>query len=60
MHFRQRPTTGIFVYAKPKDQTEKNHNKRAFSLIELNTREPYLKDVIDFHPQDINTHHQYK
>ncbi|MEC5143126.1 site-specific integrase [Chitinophaga sp. 212800010-3] len=31
----QRPTTGIFIYTKPKDQTEKNHNKQALSLIEL-------------------------
>lgn len=31
----QRPSTGIFVYAKPKDQTQKNHNKEALTLLEI-------------------------
>ena len=31
----QRPSTGIFIYAKPKDQIQKNHNKQALSLIEV-------------------------
>lgn len=31
----QRPSTGIFVYTKPKNQTEKNHNKQALALIEI-------------------------
>lgn len=31
----QRPSTGIFIYARPKNQTEKNHNKEALALIEL-------------------------
>lgn len=31
----QRPTTGIFTYAKPKDQIQKNHNKQAFALLEV-------------------------
>lgn len=31
----QRPTTGIFIYNKPKNQIEKNHNKEALALIEL-------------------------
>ena len=31
----QRPTTGIFIYAKPKDQIQKNHNKEALTLIEV-------------------------
>lgn len=29
----QRPSTGIFIYTKPKDQIEKNHNKEALALI---------------------------
>lgn len=31
----QRPSTGIFIYSKPKNQVEKNHNKEALALIEL-------------------------
>jgi integrase len=31
----QRPSTGIFIYTKPKDQTQKNHNKEALSLLEI-------------------------
>ena len=31
----QRPATGIFIYVKPKNQVEKNHNKEALSLLEL-------------------------
>ncbi len=30
----QRPSTGIFIYAKPKDQVQKNHNKEALALLE--------------------------
>jgi hypothetical protein len=30
----QRPTTGIFIYKKPKDQIQKNHNKEALALLE--------------------------
>lgn len=30
----QRPTTGIFIYAKPKNQSEKNHNKEALLILE--------------------------
>lgn len=30
----QRPSTGIFIYSKPKNQIEKNHNKEAISLLE--------------------------
>ena len=30
----QRPSTGIFVYTKPKDQIQKNHNKEALHLLE--------------------------
>jgi hypothetical protein len=27
----QRPSTDIFIYTKPKTQTEKNHNKESFA-----------------------------
>lgn len=30
----QRPATGVFIYTKPKDQIEKNHNKEALLLLE--------------------------
>src|SRR5215216_7094152 len=31
----QRPSTGVFIYTKPKNQIEKNHNKQALSLLEI-------------------------
>lgn len=31
----QRPSTGIFIYKHPKDQTQKNHNKESLALIKL-------------------------
>lgn len=31
----ERPSTGIFIYAKPKDQIQKNHNKEALALLEV-------------------------
>ncbi len=31
----QRPSTGIFIYTRPKDQIQKNHNKEARSLLEI-------------------------
>lgn len=31
----QRPATGIFIYTKPKDQVQKNHNKQALMLLEV-------------------------
>lgn len=31
----QRASTGIFTYFKPKNQTEKNHNKEALSILEV-------------------------
>ena len=31
----QRPSTGIFIYTKPKDQIQKNHNKEALKLLEV-------------------------
>lgn len=30
----QRPSTGVFIYSKPKDQIQKNHNKQALALLE--------------------------
>src|SRR5258705_905054 len=30
----QRHATGIFIYKKPKDQIQKNHNKEALALLE--------------------------
>jgi integrase len=30
----QRPSTNIFTYVKPKNQTEKNHNKESFNLLD--------------------------
>jgi integrase len=31
----QRPSTGIFIYAHPKNQEQKNHNKEALKLLEV-------------------------
>ena len=31
----QRPATGVFIYANPKDQIQKNHNKEALKLLEV-------------------------
>jgi integrase len=31
----QRPSTGIFIYKNPKDQTQKSHNKQALALLEI-------------------------
>lgn len=31
----QRPSTGIFIYTKPKDQAQKNHNKESLALLEV-------------------------
>ena len=30
----QRPSTGVFIYTKPKDQIQRNHNKEALALLE--------------------------
>ncbi len=30
----QRPTTGVFIYTKPRNQIERNHNKEAVALLE--------------------------
>ena len=30
----QRPSSGIFIYKKPKDQIQRNHNKEALALLE--------------------------
>lgn len=39
----QRPSTGIFIYTKPKNQTEKNHNKEALALLEVKKSELILE-----------------
>jgi hypothetical protein len=31
----QRPSTGIFIYAKPKDQIQINHNKQSQAITGL-------------------------
>lgn len=31
----QRPSTGVFIYTRPKDQIQKNHNKEALALLEI-------------------------
>lgn len=31
----QRPSTEVFIYTKPKDQVQKNHNKEALALLEV-------------------------
>lgn len=31
----EKMASGIFTYAKPKSQTEKNHNKEALALLEI-------------------------
>ncbi len=31
----QRPSTGIFIYAHPKNPVQKNHNKQALALLEI-------------------------
>ncbi|MDF2190559.1 site-specific integrase [Paraflavitalea sp. CAU 1676] len=38
----QRPVTGVFVYTKPKNQIEKNHNKEALALLETKKSELIL------------------
>lgn len=39
----QRPTTGIFVYAKPKTALEKQHNKEAFALLKVKESEAIIE-----------------
>jgi integrase len=31
----QRPSTGVFIYKKPKDEFQRNHNKEALALLEI-------------------------
>ena len=31
----QRPSTRIFIYTKPKDQVQRNHNKQSLALLEV-------------------------
>jgi hypothetical protein len=35
----QRPSTGVFIYTHPKNQTEKNYNKQALALLEVKKSE---------------------
>lgn len=39
----QRPTTGIFVYAKLKTALEKQHNKEAFALLKVKESEAIIE-----------------
>lgn len=39
----QRPATGVFIYAKPKDQIQKNHNKEALKLLEVKKSQATLE-----------------
>jgi integrase len=39
----QRPSTGIFIYAKPKDQVQKNHNKEALKLLDVKKSEAIIE-----------------
>lgn len=39
----QRPTTGIFLYTKPKNQIERNHNKEALMLLDVKKSELTLE-----------------
>jgi hypothetical protein len=40
----QRPTTGVFIYAKPKNQIEKNHNKEALLILETKRSQYILEN----------------
>jgi hypothetical protein len=39
----QRPSTGIFIYTKPKNQIQKNHNKQALALLETKKSEAIIE-----------------
>lgn len=39
----QRPSTGIFIYAKPKTALEKQHNKEALAIIKLKEAESIIE-----------------
>jgi integrase len=39
----QRPSTGVFIYAKPRNLVEKNHNKEAIALLETKKSELILE-----------------
>ena len=39
----ERRATGIFVYLRPKDQIDKNHNKEALKLIAIKKSELMLE-----------------
>lgn len=40
----QRPSTGIFVYTKPENPVEKNHNKEALALIETKKSQRIIEE----------------
>jgi outer membrane receptor protein involved in Fe transport len=42
----ERPSTGIFIYAKPKDQIQKNHNKEALALLEVKKSQLTIDEII--------------
>ncbi|SKA46729.1 Site-specific recombinase XerD [Chitinophaga eiseniae] len=68
----QRPATGIFVYTKPKDQTQKNHNKQALALLEVKKSQAIIEQLsigtayipphkfkdnfLDYYEEYVNTH----
>ena len=39
----QRPSTGIFIYAHPNNQIQKNHNKQALALLETKKSEAIIE-----------------
>lgn len=39
----QRPSTGIFLYTKPKNQTERNHNKESLAMLDVKKGEQILE-----------------
>lgn len=42
----QRPPTGLFIYTKPKDQMERNHNKETKVILALKEAEATLEQQI--------------
>lgn len=39
----KRPSTGVFIYTKPKDQVQRNHNKQALMLLEVKKSERVIE-----------------
>jgi len=42
----QRPTTGIFIYIKPKDAVQKAHNKEALALLKVKESEAIIEQQV--------------